>query len=567
MQHTFCTFSSRRSNMTHTFTSASARGARFSSFGRVLSGAVVLGLATLLTACGGGGTVACSAGLGFLVSAAACKVNYAPVANAGPLQNVNVGKPVTLDGSQSKDRNNSSLTYKWTLTVPTGSTSAKLSSDTIANPKFTPDVPGVYVATLVVNDGKLGSDPATVNITASIANSAPVANAGVTQNVVVKSLVMLDGTGSTDVNDDMLTFKWIMLSKPDASNAVLSAAWSPVPKFTADVVGTYVIGLTVNDGKVDSVQTAVSVIASDKNSVPVANAGVNQNVVVSTTKDVVLDGTASSDADKDFLTYKWVLISKPDQSQAVLANSTANKATFKADLEGTYVATLLVNDGKADSEVVATTVTASRVNSAPVARVGANQTIKWSSTLPLVTLDGSFSTDADLNPLSYRWALMSVPPGSDVANLTGADTATPSFTPDRPGVYVAGLIVNDGKVDSVPVATTITVESFNNVPKANPGSNQTVVLGATVNLSGLLSSDPDVGDRLTYLWTITSRPSSSSENVAKLSDATSPTPTFKPDALGIYVLTLVVNDGRASSPVATVAVTAVSSATGLSGGS
>jgi hypothetical protein len=162
---------------------------------------------------------------------------------------------------------------------------------------------------------------------------------------------------------------------------------------------------------------------------------------------------------------------------------------------------------------------------------------------------------------------MSVPPGSNVANLTGADTATPSFTPDRPGVYVAGLIVNDGKVDSVPVATTITVESFNNVPKANPGSNQTVVLGATVNLSGLLSSDPDVGDRLTYLWTITSRPSSSSENVAKLSDATSPTPTFKPDALGIYVLTLVVNDGRASSPVATVAVTAVSSATGLSGGS
>ena len=101
--------------MTQTFTSTSARGSCFKSLGRVFSGSVVLGFAALLTGCGGGGTVACSAGLGFLVSSAACKVNYAPVANAGPLQNVNVGKPVRLDGSLSRDKNNSSLTYKWTL--------------------------------------------------------------------------------------------------------------------------------------------------------------------------------------------------------------------------------------------------------------------------------------------------------------------------------------------------------------------------------------------------------------------------------------------------------------------
>ena len=544
---------------------ASARGARFSSFGRVMSGALVLGFAALLTGCGGGGTVACSAGLGFLVSAAACKVNYAPVANAGPLQNVNVGKPVMLDGSLSRDKNNSSLTYKWALAVPTGSTSAKLSADNVANPQFTPDVPGAYVATLVVNDGKLGSDPSTVTITASIANSAPVANAGLPQNVVVKSLVMLDGTGSTDVNEDMLSFKWIMLSKPEGSNAVLTATWSPVPKFTADVVGTYLIGLMVNDGKVDSVQTAVTVTAAEKNSVPVANAGVNQNVVVSTTADVVLDGTASADADKDFLTYKWVLISKPDGSAAVLANSTSNKSSFKADKEGTFVATLLVNDGKgADSEVVSTTVTASRVNSVPVARVGADQTIEWSSTLPLVKLDGSFSTDADLNPLSYRWAFMSVPPDSTLTTLTGATTGTPSFTPDKPGVYVASLVVNDGKQDSVAVATTITVESNNTAPVANAGTAQTVVAGATATLSGALTTDAE-GDRMTYTWTLTSRPTGSTVSGSFLTNSTTLAPTLKTDKVGVYVVTLVASDGRLSSAVATVSVTAVSSASGLSG--
>jgi hypothetical protein len=551
--------------MTEITNPASARGARFSSFGRVLSGALVLGFAALLTGCGGGGTTACSAGLGFLVSSAACKVNYAPVANAGPLQNVNVGKPVMLDGSLSRDKNNSSLSYKWALAVPTGSTSAKLSADNVANPQFTPDVPGAYVATLVVNDGKLGSDPSTVTITASIANSAPVANAGLPQNVVVKSLVMLDGTGSTDVNEDMLSFKWIMLSKPEGSNAVLTATWSPVPKFTADVVGTYLIGLMVNDGKVDSVQTAVTVTAAEKNSVPVANAGVNQNVVVSTTADVVLDGTASADADKDFLTYKWVLISKPDGSAAVLANSTSNKSSFKADKEGTFVATLLVNDGKgADSEVVSTTVTASRVNSVPVARVGADQTIKWSSTLPLVKLDGSFSTDADLNPLSYRWAFMSVPPDSTLTTLTGATTGTPSFTPDKPGVYVASLIVNDGKQDSVAVATTITVESNNTAPVANAGTAQTVVAGATATLSGALTTDAE-GDRMTYTWTLTSRPTGSTVSGSFLTNSTTLAPTLKTDEVGVYVVTLVASDGRLSSAVATVSVTAVSSTSGLSG--
>jgi hypothetical protein len=224
-----------------------------------------------------------------------------------------------------------------------------------------------------------------------------------------------------------------------------------------------------------------------------------------------------------------------------------------------------VNDGKgADSEVVSTTVTASRVNSVPVARVGADQTIKWSSTLPLVKLDGSFSTDADLNPLSYRWAFMSVPPDSTLTTLTGATTGTPSFTPDKPGVYVASLIVNDGKQDSVAVATTITVESNNTAPVANAGTAQTVVAGATATLSGALTTDAE-GDRMTYTWTLTSRPTGSTVSGSFLTNSTTLAPTLKTDEVGVYVVTLVASDGRLSSAVATVSVTAVSSASGLSG--
>jgi hypothetical protein len=120
-------------------------------------------------------------------------------------------------------------------------------------------------------------------------------------------------------------------------------------------------------------------------------------------------------------------------------------------------------------------------------------------------------------------------------------------------VYVASLIVNDGQVDSVAVATTITVESANAAPVANAGTEQTVTAGATATLSAAASTDAD-GDRLTYKWTLTSVPAAST--TALLSLATTSAPTLRTDVVGVYVLTLVVNDGRADSPVVTVAVTA-----------
>jgi hypothetical protein len=151
---------------------------------------------------------------------------------------------------------------------------------------------------------------------------------------------------------------------------------------------------------------------------------------------------------------------------------------------------------------------------------------------------------------------LSAPSTSSITSLTNATTVAPSFVPDVAGVYVASLIVNDGKLDSEVVATTITVETANTAPVANAGTAQTVTAGATATLSGTGSTDAN-GDRLTYKWTLTSVPTSST--AALLSLSTTSAPTLRTDVAGVYVLTLVVNDGRVdSSNVATVAVTAVS---------
>ena len=77
-----------------------------------------------------------------------------------------------------------------------------------------------------------------------------------------------------------------------------------------------------------------------------ANAGPDQTVVVGQT--VQLDGSGSSDADGDLLTFRWALTTRPAGSQATLANATVNP-TFVADVLGTYVAQLIVNDGTFDS--------------------------------------------------------------------------------------------------------------------------------------------------------------------------------------------------------------------------
>ncbi|MBI2355101.1 MAG: hypothetical protein HYV06_08745 [Deltaproteobacteria bacterium] len=98
-----------------------------------------------------------------------------------------------------------------------------------------------------------------------IANTAPVANAGTAQNIVIGTVVTLDGSGSSDANGDTLTYSWAFTSKPAGSTAILSSTTAVKPTFTADVVGTYVFNLIVNDGKLNSIPSTVNVVSIANN--------------------------------------------------------------------------------------------------------------------------------------------------------------------------------------------------------------------------------------------------------------------------------------------------------------
>lgn len=99
-------------------------------------------------------------------------------------------------------------------------------------------------------------------IIALAVNDAPVANAGPDQNVAVNDVVTLTGAGSYDVNGNPLTYAWTLTTKPGGSTAALTGATTVSPTFTADLAGTYVASLVVNDGTVNSAPDTVSVVAA-----------------------------------------------------------------------------------------------------------------------------------------------------------------------------------------------------------------------------------------------------------------------------------------------------------------
>src|SRR5579864_3516590 len=193
---------------------------------------------------------------------------FHPRPNAGPDQTVQVGATVKLDGSGSTNSKGGPLNnYLWCMwfapnddSEQTYQGTTSFSDPTAINPTFVASQAGSYYAALWL-DGGGGCDFEPGSVTGSAAedfvkistvNSQPVANAGPNQSIQSAQTVQLDGTGSTDVDGNPLTYAWTLLNEPSGSTAALSSTTYPQPTFVADKLGTYVVQLIVNDGAVNS---------------------------------------------------------------------------------------------------------------------------------------------------------------------------------------------------------------------------------------------------------------------------------------------------------------------------
>lgn len=218
--------------------------------------------------------------------------NIKPVADGGPDQTVNEGTLVTLDGSGSTNPNGNTLTYQW---IQIAGTSVSLNLTDPVYPTFvTPDVPiggSVLTFQLIVSDGELSSDPDVVDITVKNINNSPVADAGLDQTVEQASIsgaeVTLDGTGSSDPDNDTLTYTW---------TGPFGTATGPTPAVTMPP-GINTVYLVVNDGTVDSAPDTVTITVQDTTAPVVSNTTANPNPVAVNTECTItaqIDDTSSN---------------------------------------------------------------------------------------------------------------------------------------------------------------------------------------------------------------------------------------------------------------------------------
>ena len=281
------------------------------------------------------------------------------------------------------------------------------------------------------------------------------------------------------------------------------------------------------------------------NGSPVADAGVNQ--AITSTSLVTLNGSGSYDPDGDPMTYHWAFDTVPEASALMsseapfLINDERDSVTtFTADVEGTYIVSLIVSDALgASSEPDRMTVTIQSA-SRPVADASDDQSTSVSS---LVTLDGSESADASDRELTYAWSVAQAPTHSTITSLDSADTMAPTFTPDTSGLYLIALVVNNGLEDSAADTVVVRVAATaSDVPVAVAGDDISGEDCTNIALDGSASYDP-TDQPLTYLWDLERRPASSEATTDPFADRRAAVTAFYPDVSGEYLVSLSVHDG------------------------
>ncbi len=276
-------------------------------------------------------------------------------------------------------------------------------------------------------------EPIPFDIVNPYCNAEPVPDAGPDTDVCEGDVVVLDGTGTTDPDGDPLTFLW---SLEDGQWVAITDADQPIATFTAppptDAPSeALTFRLTVDDN--DALRSdEVVVTTHTRNTQPTAVADGPVGHIEGA--HIELDGSGSSDPEGETLTYSWVQTGGPT---VVLSGANTASPTFTAPMVGPsgdpYLMEVLtfqltVTDGvpedhcgAAEQATDEVTVEIYNVNQYPDADAGGNQSVDQNA---LVMLDGTGSSDPDGDTLTFSWQQT----GGPSVVLTGADTATPTFT-------------------------------------------------------------------------------------------------------------------------------------------
>jgi PKD repeat protein len=250
---------------------------------------------------------------------------------------------------------------------------------------------------------------------------------------------------------------------------------------------------------------------------------------------ITFNGTGSSDADGDPLTYEWTF------GDGTTGTGPTPTHTYPAILPlypHTFPVTLKVHDGEVYSVTASTTATVT-INKKPVADVGG----PYDAVPPIagepLTFDGSGSddpdVDEDISDLLFKWDFDNDGNVDYESPTRGISSATHTYP--APGTYTASLVVSDYLEDSAPDTVSVLVKA--RPVAAFTWDPTTPDEGSQVDFSDA-STDAD-GTVVAWSWDF-------DDDGVEDSNLQNPSYIYMDD--GVYPVTLTVtdNDGLESLP-------------------
>ncbi len=383
------------------------------------------------------------------------RVNYYPIADAGPDLIGAPGEELIFDGSNSYDLDGQVARFVWSF--------GDNSDDAGETVRHAYEKPGHYSAVLKIFDNTghnnaVGFDSKNIWI-----NRRPNADAGRDIITAPGVKVGLDGSNSIDYDGKIVQYIWEV---SDDKNQIKS---SKITKSFAEP-GFYTAKLTVFDDSKAKNSTAQDRVNIYVNHRPISKAGSDIHTCERT---IFFDGSASTDADGDKLKYIWDFGDggKPEYGEKV-------SHTYKHG--GRFPVLLTVDDGKDQNNSRATSSITVRINEAPTAIIGDDMTVCAGD---VVIFDGGNSVDPEGGNIKYNW---------DFGDGTVSMGINPTKVYKKGGVYLVTLnITDDSGLEECNFSQDQIIVWVAESPVADAGPDQTVCANSQVEFDGSKSKDVD----------------------------------------------------------------------------
>jgi PKD repeat protein len=236
----------------------------------------------------------------------------------------------------------------------------------------------------------------------------------------------LNAAASYDPNGDVIVgYSWVLELVPAGSSAMLDGSDTVSPTLLPDVVGDYVVSLTVSDGLTTSIADEVFIrVIENLPPLAIINATPLSGFAPLT---VQFDASNSSDPENSPLSYSWDFGTGGDSSDLVAP-------AFTYTLPGTYNVVLSVRDDFGNESEAVVEIVVSASNEPPV--VAPYTTTPAQGPAPLTVSFVANASDPDGDVLSYFW---------DFGDGDNSTEANPQHVFYYPGSYTVILQVSDGE--------------------------------------------------------------------------------------------------------------------------